>query len=182
MNKSSELEFTLFGFKVHGFLKDVCIYAAGNYPYLERTLQSGDLHLTFPLISTLRLFYRYICGPLGFEIDTVTPFALGFLNIGISGSMTFNTAPVLYYLIIESGSFFGILFVIMGFVSKRAYGAIRKGDSIGTIMLGLMQFDIILFSFRSYNLIYLSYILAIIYMLIAHIYIDIDYKKMEVID
>ena len=179
MNKSSGLDFTVLGFKAPEFLKDVCIYAAGNYPYLEKTLLMGELKFVFPLISTLRLFYRYICGPLGFEIDTMTPFALGFLNIGASTSMTFNTAPILYYLIIEAGIGFGIAVIVMGIISRKAFEILRNRDAIGSIMLSLMQFDILIFSFRSYNLIYLSYILAIIYMFIAHIYIDKDYRERE---
>ena len=179
MNKSSSVDFTVFGFKVPEFMKDACLYAAGNYPYLDRMLQINDLNISFPLIATLRLFYRYICGPLGFEIDTVTPFDLDFLNIGTSGSLTFNTAPILYYFIIEAGVFFVFIVFVMGFLSKKADDVLRNSESIGLIMLALMQFDIILFSFRSYNLLYLSYILAIFYMLIAHIYIDVDYKKKE---
>ena len=45
-------------------------------------------------------------------------------------------------------------------------------------MLSLFQFDILLFSFRSYNLIYLSHILVLIYIIIIYLIVE----KKEVVN
>lgn len=177
MNKSSTLEYTVFGFKVPEVLKDVFLYIAGNFSYLEKAMSIGILRFEFPFISSLRLLYRYFGELVGVNIDTTTPFALSFLNIGVNCNQTFNTAPMLYYAILEAGVLFFFIFIFAGFLSRRAYAAVNEKNNVGKIMLGLFQFDIIIFSFRSYNLIYLTYILSLLYILIAHAYVDVDYEE-----
>lgn len=176
MNKSvaNSIEFTLFGIKAPSFLKDPIIYFAGNYPYLERTYQAGRLISTIPFISTLRLFYRYVCPIIGLNLDTTSDFMLKFYNIGSSVNLQFNTVPILYYIIKDLDLFFPLFFIFMGIISKYAFYAVQNNKSIGKIMIGLFQYDIILFSFRSYNVIYLSYILSLLYMFIAYKYVDVE--------
>ena len=175
MNKSVSAEFTVFGFRVPDFLKDAFLYVGGNYSYAESLQQSGQLQLVYPLISTLRLFYRYLGDFIGLHIDTTVPFALSFYNIGsTSASYSFNSAPILYYAIIEMGNAFFVFFIIAGFISRKAFNAVREKNSIGKMMLGLFQFDILLFSFRSYNLIYLNYFLALVYIFIVYLYVDVS--------
>ena len=172
MNKSTELSFTVFGINIPDGFKDGILYIAGNYPYLERINEGGQLCFELPLISTFRLLYRYIFSPLGITIDTDSIFALPFYNIGFNTAISFNTAPMLYYVIKEAGVLFPIFFICLGMLSRKAFRYTEKHDSIGSIMLGIFLYDILLFSFRSYNLIYLSYLLTLMYILFAFYYIE----------
>lgn len=175
MNKSSSIEFTLFGFKIPNALKDPIIYVGGNYQYLQKVYEAGDLNFYYPLVSSLRLLYRYVGPYLGSGVDTTSIFALGFYNIGNSTNLQFNTIPILYYVIKEAGIMFWMVFFVIGFISEKANNAVNSKESIGKIMLGLLQFDIIVFSFRSYNVIFLSYFLCFVYMLIAYFYTEKKY-------
>lgn len=174
MNKSLEIEldFRVFGFELPNWLTTPIVYVAGNYAYLQKMYEVGDLKFSFPLISTFRLLYRYLGPYLGIYIDTTTDFALKFYDIGVNQKLIFNTAPILYYIIRESGICFFIIFFIIGMLSMKAYKGIQYKNSIGRIMLGIFQFDIICFSFRSYNLISLSYVLTLVYIVIAYLYVD----------
>lgn len=174
MNKSVDVgsDFRVFGIELPNWLTTPVVYVAGNYAYLQKTYEVGNLKFSFPLISTFRLLYRYLGPCLGIYIDTTTDFALKFYNIGLNQNFIFNTAPILYYIIKESGICFFIMFFVMGMLSMRAYKGIQCKNSIGRIMLGIFQFDIICFSFRSYNLISLSYVLALVYIVIAYLYVD----------
>lgn len=175
MNKSSIKQATyLFGIRIPSWLQDPILYLAGNYPCLEKIYETGALKFQFPLISTFRLLYRYIFSLWGIKIDTTTAFALGFYNIGNISGVRFNTVPMLYYSIIESGFLFFLFFFIVGVLSEKAYKGVKKYNSIGSIMLGLFQYDIIFFSFRSYNLIFLSYFMAFVYIIIAKYFVDVD--------
>ena len=178
MNKSVEVgsNFSVFGFDVPDWLKNPVVYIAGNYAYLQKMYEVGNLNFSYPMISTFRLLYRYLGSYLGIYIDTTTDFALKFYNIGINQNFTFNTAPILYYIIKESGIFFFIIFFIIGMLSMKAYKAVQCKNSIGKVMLGIFQFDIICFSFRSYNLITLSYFWTLMYMVIAYLYVDGNIK------
>lgn len=174
MNKSYKSDFILYGLNIPASLKDSLLYITGNYAYLNKLDILGQLKFNFPFISTFRLFYRYIIeGLFKINIDTVTCFNLQFFNIGSSECILFNTAPLFYYIYIESGFLWWLSFIIIGFISSKAYYLISENrNSIGCIMLSLFQFDILLFSFRSYNLIYLSHILVLIYIIIIYLIVE----------
>ena len=174
MNKSYKSDFILYGLNIPASLKDSLLYITGNYAYLNKLNVLGQLKFNFPFISTFRLFYRYIIeGLFKINIDTVTCFNLQFFNIGSSEYILFNTAPLFYYIYIESGFLWWLSFIIIGFISSKAYYLISENrNSIGCIMLSLFQFDILLFSFRSYNLIYLSHILVLIYIIIIYLIVE----------
>ena len=178
MNKEFTANFSVFGIQVPEYMKDMVIYFSGNYAYLEQLNRMEALDFEFPLISTLRLFYRYIGAILGSSIDTTSVFDLAFYNIGSSIYLRFNTAPILYYAYIEAGVLFPFFFLILGIISRKAYKLVEKHESISSVMIGLLIYDILLFSFRSYNVIFLSYLLSFIYMLIAYFYIEkLEYKE-----
>lgn len=173
MNKDTSYDFLIFGINVPKFLKDPVLYIAGNYPYLEKMNCLGELSLSQPLISTFRLIYRYLCPIIGLNVDTNTIFDLPFYDIGYHTEVLFNTAPVLYYAIIEAGMFFGIIFFVMGILSEKAFLAVNQKSTIGKIMLGIFQYSIIVLSFREYKLIFQTYLLMLIYIYIAYKYVDI---------
>lgn len=181
MNKEIETEtdMTVFGITISDFLKTPFIYIAGNYPYLNQYGIENVNYENVPMLATFRLLYKYLFNSIGMQVDTSTAFELPFLNIGNNNSLLFNTAPILYYFIKDSGKMYFIEFIILGYISKRAMYAIEKKNSIGNIMLGIYVYQLLLFSFRSYNLIYLSNNLALIYIYIAYKYTEIREKRLE---
>lgn len=178
MNKDVEegTNMVVFGIRIPDFLKTPFVYIVGNYPYLNEYEIENINYENVPMLSTCRLLYKYVLNSIGMKIDTDTVFKLPFLNISNENNLIFNTAPMLYYFMIDSGELWFVEFIILGYISKRAMYAIRKKNSIGNIMLGIYMYQLLLFSFRSYNLIYLSNNLALIYIYIAYKYTETSEK------
>ncbi|MEQ9809771.1 O-antigen polymerase [Streptococcus jiangjianxini] len=174
LNKASESNFRLFNLPIPASLNDSVIYIAGNYPYLQKLYDFGQVNFYYFLISTLRIVYKYIFLLFGLSIDTTNIFDLPLYNVGSSHNFLFNTAPLVYYFIKESGVFFFIGFIILGLVTQKLHNRFVSNKSAGNLLLASYAYFIVFFSFRSYNLIYLSTVLMLLYMLIAYFVIEVE--------
>lgn len=166
MNKSVAREgLQLFGIRVPEGLVDPVTYIAGNYSYFDKViLGSHCLLFNNVLQSTLRMAYLYILPIFGISVDATTPFANEFLNIGNNGyNLTFNTQPIFYYAILDAGILFPIIMFLMGYLVHRAYKTLQEGSDAGTEAICCMILITAFWSFRSYELIFLSTWLIILY-------------------
>lgn len=136
------------------------LYLSLNYPYLQvQELDYLSLPNT-PFLASGRLGYIIGNKLFGTDIDVRSDFELGFENF--NNNFTTNTAPLLYYAFLDLGFFFFIIFIIIGFLSQRAYYALNSSSIVDRIY-GAMWFTLLAFSFRSYLLIFLSFVLSIFY-------------------
>lgn len=174
LNKSIQQEFRLFNIPIPSYLNEVLLYIAGNYPYLEKMHSLGQLKFEYLFISTLRIPYLYFYRFLGVELDTQTIFDLPFVNIGRETNLHFNTVPAMYYFIKESGLFYFVAFIILGLLAQKFYIKFQRSRSVGSLLLLSYLYWILFFSFRSYNVIYLSSILMLIYILIVCAVVDTE--------
>ncbi|VUC67608.1 membrane protein [Streptococcus pseudoporcinus] len=126
------------------------------------------------LVASLRIYYIYIAPILGIHVNTKVIFDLPLMNIGTDFNFLFNTVPMLYYFLKESGIFFFIGFIILGFITQKLFIMFNKNRSAGTLLLLSYFLFLLFFSFRSYNVIYLSSLLMLFYILIAYFIIDVE--------
>lgn len=136
------------------------LYLSLNYPYLQvQELDYFSLPNT-PFLASGRLGYIIWNKVLGTDIDVRSDFELRFENF--NNNYSTNTAPLLYYAFLDLGFFFFVIFIIIGFISQRAYYALNSYSIVDRIY-GAMWFTLLAFSFRSYLLIFLSFVLSFFY-------------------
>ncbi|VTS15458.1 O-antigen polymerase [Streptococcus pseudoporcinus] len=174
LNKASSHSFKLFHVPIPSSLNEIIIYIAGNYPYLQRLYELQQLSMDHFLVASLRIYYIYIAPILGIHVNTKVIFDLPLMNIGTDFNFLFNTVPMLYYFLKESGIFFFIGFIILGFITQKLFIMFNKNRSAGTLLLLSYFLFLLFFSFRSYNVIYLSSLLMLFYILIAYFIIDVE--------
>ncbi|CAR42304.1 O-antigen polymerase [Streptococcus uberis] len=179
LNKASEHSFKLFHVPIPSFLNEIAIYIAGNYPYFQKLYDLRQLNFEHFLLATFRIYYIYIAPIFGIQVNTKAMFELPLMNIGTDFNFLFNTAPMLYYFVKESGMFFFIGFILLGFLAQKLFIKYNEGRSAGKLLMLSYVFFLSFFSFRSYNIIYLSTILILIYMLIAYFIIDVERNENE---
>lgn len=163
MNKESTIHMTCFGITIPRILVDIFGYFAGNYKYLDAVLKQGLPKVDVPFISTFRVAYIYLSNLLNWSIDTTTPFALRFLEIG-NGAIGyhFNTTSIQYYFMLDSGVLYYLEILLMGFLSGYMYNKLKKESKIRNFCLCAFQFTVVFMSFREYDLIFLSNIIPLI--------------------
>lgn len=179
MNKSLDSEnMTFLGFEIPFMLVDPLNYIVGNYAYFDHN-SFNEMFEKVPVLflSTLRLFYLYFAPLFGIQVDANGPFELPFIDI--SNGLTpvlFNTEPMLYYVIVDVGIFFPFLLFVWGFIAQKAYKSITSSRGIYSAGLSVTCFSILFWSFRSYDLIFLSTGLTLVYSLLMYIYFINDSK------
>lgn len=174
LNKASDHSFKLFHVPIPSFLNEVAIYIAGNYPYFQKLYDLRQLNFDHFLLASFRIFYIYIAPIFGTQVNTKAMFDLPLMNIGTDFNFLFNTAPMLYYFVKESGMFFFVGFIFLGFLAQKLFIKFNERRSAGKLLILSYVFFLLFFSFRSYNIIYLSTLLILIYMLIAYFIIDVE--------
>ncbi len=143
------------------------LYVSLNYPYLQqRNLDYIDFP-DVPFLSSFRLGYNITNRIFGTNIDLQSDFDLDFVKFG---PFTTNTAPLLYYSVLDLGLFFFIFFIILGFLSQRAYYSLNS-EKVTSRILGAIWFTIIAMSFRGYLIIYLTFALSLVYTLLINQFI-----------
>lgn len=161
MNKTSDISMSCFGISIPPMLKDAFGYVAGNYSYLNKALNNGVSMGELPFMSTLRIFYIYISPLLGLKPDVNSPFDLSFLPIGDSIDYVFNTVPIHYYFIIDSGFAYFIEFLILGFICGSIYKNTLKNKTCWDYLNCSFLFAVVLMSFREYDLIFTYSVITI---------------------
>lgn len=161
LGKNSTESLIFAGMPLPSSFNDPYIYTALNYPYID-SINMWDMDFHMPFEATLRLFYKYISNFFHLGIDTTTSFALNFSSWG---NMYSNTAPILYYSYLDLNVFFFVDFILLGIVSNRAYYELNS-PNIGSRIIGCMVFELLVLSFRGYDVIHLGFILTLIYCLI----------------
>ncbi|MFI3887647.1 O-antigen polymerase [Streptococcus parauberis] len=174
LNKASNDSFKLFQIPIPSFLNEIVIYIAGNYPYLQKMNDLGKLQYEGFLVSTFRLLNIYIYPIFGGSPNTRGIFELQLINIGDGFNFLFNTIPMVYYFIKESGMFFFIGFIVLGFLCQKFYMRYKETMSLGNLLILTYICFLLVFSFRSYNIIYLSTFMILVYMLLAYFIIDVE--------
>lgn len=174
LNKASDHSFKLFHVPIPSFLNEVAIYIAGNYPYFQKLYDLRQLNFDHFLLASFRIYYIYIAPIFGTQVNTKAMFDLPLMNIGTDFNFLFNTAPMLYYFVKESGMFFFVGFIFLGFLAQKLFIKFNERRSAGKLLILSYVFFLLFFSFRSYNIIYLSTLLILIYMLIAYFIIDVE--------
>ena len=145
------------------YLNTPYLYISLNYPYLQNTNVDYTSLPNVPFIASGRLAYTTANKLIGTNIDTRSDFELRFKVVG--NNFITNTAPILYYAILDLGIFFFIFFIILGFLSQRAYYSLNSDKITGRI-IGSIWFMVLAMSFRGYLLIYITFILSLVYTLI----------------
>lgn len=162
LGKNATDSISVLGYTIPPALVDPYTYFALNYPYADALGNNELVSCDVPFQSSLRLLYIILNG-FGFtHIDTQTPFALDFLWFGETAS---NTAPMLYYAFKDLGYLFFLVFILLGFVSQKAYYAMNS-SSITKKIYACFVYSLLLLSFRSYIMIFLSFALALFYIFI----------------
>lgn len=164
LNKETTVAVELKTGELPRYLNDSYLYISLNYPYFQNQNLDYLSLPDYPFLSTFRLGYIIINRVFGTDIDLQTDFSLEFDNVG---SFTTNTSPILYYSILDLGFFFFLFFVILGFLSQRAYYSLNS-NKVTNRIIGAICFTILALSFRGYLLIYLTFVLSLIYSLIIN--------------
>lgn len=163
MNKTMDFSITCFGITVPKFLKDAFGYVAGNYAYLNKVLENGVPMGDVPLLATLRVAYIYLGGLFGLNIDTTSPFALRFLQIGKNYSYPFNTTTIHYYFMVDLGPAYLIEFLILGMITGMIFYRANRKQTYWSYMLCAFQFSLVFMSFREYDLIFVNSIITLLF-------------------
>lgn len=163
MNKTMDLSITCFGIIVPQFLRDAFGYFAGNYAYLNKAIENGVSMGTVPLLATLRVAYIYLGGVFGLNVDTTSPFALSFLQIGKNYSYTFNTTPIHYYFMVDLGPAYLLGFWVLGLITGSIFYRANRKQTYWSYMLCAFQYSLVFMSFREYNLIFVNSIIILLF-------------------
>lgn len=160
LNKNNDNQVNLEFGELPTALNSPYLYISLNYPYLQtQELDYNDFPNT-PFLASGRLLYILENRILSTDIDVHSDFELGFESF--DNKYSTNTAPLLYYAFLDLGFFFFVIFIILGFLSQRAYYALNSSNIIGRIY-GALWFTLLALSFRGYLIIFLSFVLSLFY-------------------
>lgn len=176
MNKTTDLSIKCFGITVPRVLKDAFGYIAGNYAYLNKAIENGVSMGEVPLLATLRVAYIYLVSVFGLNIDTTTPFALSFLQIGKNYAYSFNTTSIQYYFMVDLGPAYLLGFLVLGLITGSVFYKVNKKQAYWSYMLCAFQYALVIMSFREYDLIFVN---SIIMLLFIWIFKQFNYRTSQ---
>lgn len=160
LKKDNENPVYVLSEQIPAYLNSPYLYISLNYPYLQKQELDYSEFPDIPFLASGRLAYIAINRVFGTDFDLHSGFALDFETFDKTYST--NTTPLLYYAYLDLGGAFFLLFILIGFISQRAYYAMNS-NKITDRIFGAMWYTVLTLSFRSYLIVFLTYILSFVY-------------------